>query len=141
MHTTILREVGGSVMLAIPPVLLKLLRLEVGATVAITVEDGRLIVKPQLKPCYTLDELVAASAYSWAQLMEEREWVDAPAVGASWCEAKIPLSGLKSSCEPAANDSWTGRSASTPASTRRRPTSIGTGKAGPRMSGWTRRRS
>ena len=33
MHTTNLRKVGGSVMLAVPPAILDLLHLEVGATV------------------------------------------------------------------------------------------------------------
>ena len=48
MHTTKLRKVGGSVMLAVPPVLLNLLQLKVGATVAVDVEHGRLIVEPKL---------------------------------------------------------------------------------------------
>jgi antitoxin ChpS len=81
MHTTNLRKVGGSVMLAVPPVLLKLLQLEPGAAVAVIVEDGRLIVEPQRKPRYTLEELLAASDYSQSQPPEEREWVDAPAAG------------------------------------------------------------
>jgi len=81
MHTTNLRKVGGSVMLAVPPVLLKLLELEAGAAVDVDVEGGRLIVKPQRKPNYTLEELLAASDYSQPQPSEEREWVDAPAVG------------------------------------------------------------
>jgi antitoxin ChpS len=81
MHTTNLRKVGGSVMLAVPPILLKLLQLEPGATVAVDVEDGRLVVEPQRKPRYTLEELLASSDYSQPQPLEEREWVDAPAVG------------------------------------------------------------
>ena len=81
MHTTNLRKVGGSVMLAVPPVLLNLLQLKAGATVAVDVEDGRLIVEPNPRHRYTLEELLAASDYSTAQPPEEREWVDAPAVG------------------------------------------------------------
>jgi antitoxin ChpS len=81
MHTTNLRKVGGSVMLAVPPVLLKLLQLEAGAAVAIDVEDGRLIVEPHIRPRYTLEELLAASDYNQPQPPEEREWIDAPAVG------------------------------------------------------------
>jgi antitoxin ChpS len=45
------------------------------------VSGGRLVVEPQLSPRYTLDELLAASDYSKSQPPEEREWVDAPAVG------------------------------------------------------------
>ena len=81
MHTTNLRKVGGSIMLAVPPALLNLLRLKAGATVAVDVENGRLIVEPQQRPRYTLEDLLAASDYSQLLPPEEREWVDAPAVG------------------------------------------------------------
>jgi antitoxin ChpS len=81
MHTTNLRKVGGSIMLAVPPALLNLLRLKAGATVDVDVENGRLIVEPQQRPRYTLEDLLAASDYSQPQPPEEREWVDAPAVG------------------------------------------------------------
>jgi antitoxin ChpS len=81
MHTTNLRKVGGSIMLAVPPALLNLLRLKAGATVAVDVENGRLIVEPQQRPRYTLEDLLSASDYSQPQSPEEREWVDAPAVG------------------------------------------------------------
>ncbi len=47
MHTTNLRKVGGSVMLAVPPALLDILQLQPGAKVGIAVESGRLIVKAQ----------------------------------------------------------------------------------------------
>jgi antitoxin ChpS len=81
MHTTNLRKVGGSVMLAVPPVLLNLLQLKAGATVAVDVENGRLIVEPKSRPRYTLAQLLDASDYSQPIPLEEREWVDAPPVG------------------------------------------------------------
>lgn len=81
MHTTNLRKVGGSVMLAVPPAILDLLHLGAGATVGISVDRGRLIVEPQPRPRYTLAELLAASDYSQPQPPQEREWVDAPAAG------------------------------------------------------------
>ena len=81
MHTTNLRKVGGSVMLAVPPAILDLLQLQAGATVGVAVTDGRLVVDPRPQPRYTLAELLAASDYSQPQTAEEREWVDAPAVG------------------------------------------------------------
>ena len=81
MHTTALRKVGGSVMLAVPPAFLDQLHLQAGATVGLAVADGRLIVDPKPQPRYTLAELLAASDYSHPQPAEEREWVDAPAVG------------------------------------------------------------
>jgi antitoxin ChpS len=53
------RKVGGSIMLAVPPALLDLLRLRPGVKVGIAVESGRLIVEPHQRPRYTLDELLA----------------------------------------------------------------------------------
>ena len=81
MHTTNLRKVGGSVMLALPPALLDLLQLKVGAAVSVKVADGRLVVDPQPKPRYTLEELLASSDFSQPLTDEDREWLDAPPVG------------------------------------------------------------
>jgi len=81
MHTTNLRKVGGSVMMALPPTLLDVLQLKVGATVGIAVADGRLVIDPQPKPQYTLEALLAKSDFTQDQTSQEREWVDAPPVG------------------------------------------------------------
>ncbi len=81
MHTTSLRKVGGSVMLTVPPAFLDQLHLHAGATVGLLVDQGRLVIDPHPRPRYTLAELLAASDYSQPQPAEEREWVDAPAVG------------------------------------------------------------
>ena len=59
MHTTNLRKVGGSIMLAVPPALLDILHLQPGAKVGIAVESGRLVVEPRQRPRYTLKELLA----------------------------------------------------------------------------------
>ncbi len=81
MHITNLRKVGGSVMLAVPPALLDLLHLKAGAPVGVAVDGGRLIVEASPRPCYTMAELLAASDYSQGVSPEDREWLDAPAVG------------------------------------------------------------
>jgi antitoxin ChpS len=81
MHTTNLRKVGGSVMLAVPPAILDQLKLKAGATVGLAVEGDQLILKPQKKPKYTLEELLAGSDYSYPMSAEDREWIDAPPVG------------------------------------------------------------
>ena len=81
MHTTNLRKVGGSVMMAVPPAILDLLNLAAGSSVAVSVESGKLIVAPQARPKYTLAELLAASDYSGAQSDETREWTGGAAVG------------------------------------------------------------
>ena len=46
-------------MLEVPPSILEVLRLSEGAAVEVAVEHGGLVVKPLLRPKYTLDELLA----------------------------------------------------------------------------------
>jgi antitoxin ChpS len=89
MHTTSLRKVGGSVMLAVPPALLNVLQLQPGATVGIAVESGRLIVEPRQRPRYTLGELLAqcnpkarpSKQGSKRSSKQERDWLDSKPVG------------------------------------------------------------
>ena len=81
MHTTNLRKVGGSVMLAVPPALLELLSIGVGAKVDIGVEDGRLIVEPRSRPAYSLNELLAQCDEGDGPSAEDRAWLDAKPVG------------------------------------------------------------
>jgi antitoxin ChpS len=82
MHTTNLRKVGGSVMLALPPALLDVLGLRVGAKVGLAVRSGRLVVEPQQKTRYTLDELLAQCDPKAPRSKEEHEWLtDGPAGG------------------------------------------------------------
>jgi antitoxin ChpS len=76
MHTTNLRKVGGSVMLTVPPALLDSLRLGPGAKVDIAVERGRLVVRPQKRPHYTLKELLAQCHPKAVRTREETEWLD-----------------------------------------------------------------
>jgi len=81
MHTTILRRVGGSVMLAVPPAVLDMLDLRAGATVGVVVDAGRLIVEPQRQPRYTLEALLAQCDPGAETVAEEREWLDGRPVG------------------------------------------------------------
>ena len=81
MHTTTLRKVGGSVMLAVPPAILDILRLQPGSKVGITVERGRLIVESRKRLRYTLDELLAQCNPKAARSRQERKWLNAKPVG------------------------------------------------------------
>ena len=81
MHTTNLRKVGGSVMLAVPPALLDLLKLGAGARVDIGVENGRLIVAPRTRPNYSLKELLAQCDETAPPDDGDRAWLDASPVG------------------------------------------------------------
>jgi antitoxin ChpS len=76
MHKTNLRKVGGSVMLAVPPALLDVLHLRPGARVGLAVRSGRLVVEPQQRPRYTLDELLARCNPKVPRTKEEQEWLD-----------------------------------------------------------------
>ena len=80
MHTTTLRKVGGSVMMTVPPAVLEQLQLKPESVVSLEAEGNRLIVKPA-RPRYTLDELLAQCDPDAPITEEEREWLDAPAVG------------------------------------------------------------
>ncbi len=81
MHTTNLRKVGGSIMLAVPPALLDVLNLAPGAKVSLTVDNGRLVIEPKARPRYTLAELLAQCDPSAEPVQEDREWLDAKPVG------------------------------------------------------------
>ena len=82
MHTTNLRKVGGSVMLAVPPALLDILRLRPGTKVGLAVERGRLVVEPRKRPRHNLDELLAQCDPKAARTRAERDWlVDKPVGG------------------------------------------------------------
>jgi len=81
MHTTHLRKVGGSVMLAVPRAVLDVLGLRPGAKVGIAIERGRLVVEPPKRSRYTLDELLAQCDPRARRTKEEREWLDSNPVG------------------------------------------------------------
>jgi antitoxin ChpS len=86
MHTTNLRKVGGSVMLAVPPALLDILRLQPGAKVGLAIESGRLVVEPRHRPRYTLDELLVqcdpkARRAKGRGRKQEQEWLKSKPVG------------------------------------------------------------
>jgi antitoxin ChpS len=81
MHTTNLRKVGGSIMLAVPPALLDILDLQPGARVGIVVQSGRLVIEPEQRPRYTLNELLAECNPKARRLKEEKEWFSSKRVG------------------------------------------------------------
>ena len=73
MHTATLRAVGGSVSVTLPRQMLRTLGLAAGASVAVTLEDGRLVLSPA-RPRYSLDQLLSGmkpgdmpAAPSWSE--------------------------------------------------------------------------
>jgi antitoxin ChpS len=84
MHTTNLRKVGGSVMLAVPPAILDMLHLEVGTTVGLAVDGDRLLIRsvqPQTRPKYTLDEPLSQCDPDAEMTEEDRIWLNLAPVG------------------------------------------------------------
>ena len=81
MHTTSLRKVGDSTMLAVPPAILDLLKLAAGSKVDIDVQDGRLIIESRVRLRYSLDELLAQCDETAPSSAEDRDWIDAKPVG------------------------------------------------------------
>jgi antitoxin ChpS len=84
VHTTNLRKVGGSVMLAVPPAILDQLHLKAGATVGLAVDGERLILQAKPKPRYTMEELLAKcdpSAPMPVPTEEDILWLNLPSVG------------------------------------------------------------
>ncbi|MGS9174433.1 AbrB/MazE/SpoVT family DNA-binding domain-containing protein, partial [Salmonella enterica subsp. enterica serovar Infantis] len=59
MYTTRLKKVGGSVMLAVPPAVLNTLALSTDSEVGMTIDNGCLMIEPQKRPRYSLEELLA----------------------------------------------------------------------------------
>jgi antitoxin ChpS len=68
-------------MLAVPPKLLELLHLQAGAAVGITVDGGRIIVEPQRRLHFSLDELLAQCDPTAELPGEDREWLEARPTG------------------------------------------------------------
>ncbi|HEV2989141.1 MAG TPA: antitoxin [Candidatus Angelobacter sp.] len=81
MHTTNLRKVGGSIMLAVPPAVLEILNLRPGAKVTLDVRHGRLVVEPQPRPRYRLDELLKQCNPKAPRRKEERQWLKDKSAG------------------------------------------------------------
>ena len=81
MAVSTLRNVGGSVMMAIPKPLLDTLGLGANSKLDVTIENGRLVAVPKARPKYTLEELIAQCDPDAPWSEEEREWMDAPSVG------------------------------------------------------------
>ena len=78
MHTATLRAVGGSVSVTLPRQMLRTLGLAAGATVAVTIEDGRMVLAAT-KPRYSLADLV--KDMKPGDLPTAKDWPDAKPVG------------------------------------------------------------
>jgi antitoxin ChpS len=81
MLTSRLRNVGGSVMMAIPKSVLEGLGLAANAKVALSIDRGRLVVEPRPRPKYSLAEIMAQCDPAAPENEDERAWQDMEPVG------------------------------------------------------------
>jgi len=81
MYTTNLRRVEDSVILAIPPAILDVVGLSVGTKVNVSIDGDRLVVEQRSRPSYTLEELLAQCDPNMDYSPEDKEWLEADAVG------------------------------------------------------------
>jgi len=70
-----IRKQGGAAVLTIPPALLRLMELDVGAQVTLSVERGKLVAEPAMskRKRYSLPELLKGSA-GMKRLTAEAAW-------------------------------------------------------------------
>ena len=80
-HAARLRKVGGSVMVAIPKPMLDALDLAADASVGLSIKAGRLVIDPQKRRRYTLDDLLAQCKSSARRSREDRDWTTSPPTG------------------------------------------------------------
>lgn len=76
MHLAKLRAVGGSLVLAFPPEMLRNADLGVNDTVGILWQNGQLVLQPhpKPKPKYHLADLVAQCDFTASSTTEEAAW-------------------------------------------------------------------
>ena len=82
MATAILRQIGGSVMVAIPPAFLDQLQLTPRASVEVLLEGDHLTLRPAGRPRYRLAELLAQCDASAPASDEDTDWASGSAAGA-----------------------------------------------------------
>ena len=80
MHKGILRKVGGSVVVSLPPALLDQLQIGAKSIVGIAVQGDRIIIQPQKRPRYSLAELLAASDIRAPEVADD-DWASGGPVG------------------------------------------------------------
>ncbi|MCU7251631.1 AbrB/MazE/SpoVT family DNA-binding domain-containing protein [Pseudomonas koreensis] len=82
--TSKIRRQGGAAVITIPPTLLKLLHLEVGAQLELNVVDGELVARPLTPPArkrYSLAELLEGAEELQALNAQAAEGLDGEPVG------------------------------------------------------------
>jgi antitoxin ChpS len=80
--TSKIRKQGGAAIMTIPPALLKLMAIDIGAQVTLTVEDGKLIANPVVG---------ARKRYSLAELLQGSEAMQELSAEVAWAREGAPV--------------------------------------------------
>ena len=75
------RQAGGSIIVSLPKAFLDKLGLEADAPVVIDLVDDKIVIARRSPGRFGLDARLATCNPALPQTAEEREWLDAPAVG------------------------------------------------------------
>lgn len=78
MSFAIVQKLGETLVIVVPPELQQQLQLAEGIALEMEAQQGKLLVRRRR---YTLKELLDQCDFSIPMSEEEREWIDAPAVG------------------------------------------------------------
>ncbi len=82
MASVTLRNLGGSVVMAVPKKILNLVHLDAGSTVEISVQNGHLVIEPAKKPRYTLAQLLSrCRPTDLTPRRKDKQWLRSRPVG------------------------------------------------------------
>lgn len=81
MRTATLRQAGGSIIVSLPKPMLDQLGLKADTPVEIDVVDDKIVIARRGPGRIGLEARLALCDFDKPVLPEEREWLDAPAVG------------------------------------------------------------
>lgn len=81
MRTTNLRKLGGSTMLTVAPTLHDALNLKAGVKVSLAADSGYLVVVPQGRSHFTLEELLSRCHPRTRRTAEGRVWAGPQPIG------------------------------------------------------------
>lgn len=81
MHTTNLRQSGGSVIVTLPKTLLDQLGLKAGMPVNIEIIEEKIVIGIRKASRAGLETRLAKCNFDQPVSESEREWLDAPAIG------------------------------------------------------------
>lgn len=81
MRSATLRQSGGSIIVSLPKPFLDQLGLKAEEAVSIELVNGQIVIAPRRTGRIGLDARLAMCDFAKPETADERQWLDAPAVG------------------------------------------------------------